>query len=76
MVSSVAAAQWFSTYSSSRGRDQVLIGTRVAPSIVTAKSITIHSGRLFIRSATMSPRRTPSRRSPLASRRARARVSA
>ena len=72
IVIRVAASQWASTYSSSRGRDHVLIGTSVAPSIVTAKSISSHSGRLVMSSATRRPRRTPSRRSPLASRRARA----
>ena len=73
---SVLTPQWASTYSSSRGRDHVLIGTSVAPSIVTAKSISSHSGRLVMTSATRSPATTPSRRSPLASRRARSRVSA
>ena len=62
---SVLTPQWASTYSSSRGRDHVLIGTSVAPSMVTAKSISSHSGRLVMISATRSPATTPSRAQPL-----------
>src|SRR2546426_4287641 len=70
---SVLASQWLSTYSSSRGRDQVLMGTRVAPSRATAKSTTSHSGRFGMSSATLSPCRTPSRWRPRARSRTRAR---
>src|SRR3990167_3704709 len=49
-------------------RSRVLTGTRTAPIFITAKAASIHSGRLSIHRATLSPCATPSAISPRATR--------
>ncbi len=57
-------------------RKRVFTGTSTAPIFMMANIASIHSGRLTIQSATLSPGRIPSDRSPLATASTRSSISA